>query len=337
MDESRDEVCSGPAAEAVLSLSEIKSWARAEGFDLCGAARSEPVTACREAFDRWLANGCDAGMEYMRRNEGVRFDPAELVSGARTVIVCAVSYRSDISLGQLGSPAPRVASYACCRDYHKVLKKMLRRLLGRITEAFPGVSGRCFTDSAPLLEKWWASQAGIGCVGRNSLIITPQWGSFVVLGEVVVDIAADRYDKPLEWEPCGSCTLCMKSCPNGAILPGRTIDARRCISRLTVESGGPAAEEEVPTCGWIFGCDICQAVCPHNRTAPLHVNGAFDPLFDPRVLDGEHWLSLDDERFRTLCGATPMARAGLERIRRTVAAAGGCGASPDMGSGGKNE
>lgn len=302
----------------VLHSADIKAWAREEGFDICGIASSRRVTECREFFDAWLGRGYDSDLDYLRRNVEVRFDPDALLPGARTVVVCAVSYRSDISLGQHDPSRPHVASYACCRDYHKSVKKMLQRLLGRIAGALPGVSGRCFTDSAPLLEKWWAMQAGVGSVGRNSLIITPEFGSFVLLGEVVVDVAADEYDAPLDWDPCRGCRLCMQSCPNGAIVGPREIDTRRCISRLTIERDSSVCRSGLSTHGWIFGCDICQSVCPHNRRAPRHVNAAFDPLFDPRGMDREYWLGLDEDAFRRDFSGTPLLRAGLERIRRTL-------------------
>lgn len=300
---------------AMLSLEHTIFSAREAGFDLCGAAPCHPQEQARRRFEEWLREGCDADLQYLRRNIDKRFDPALLVEEARSVIVCAVNYKNDTSLGYpAGCSAPRIASYARTADYHRSIREMLRDLFALLEKRCPGLRGRAFVDSAPLAEKCWAREAGLGWQGRNSLLVTPQFGSFVLLGELVVNAPFDRYSEPCAEQGCGSCRACLRACPKGAIGERRTIDARRCISCLTVEAGDGPRE----TCGWLFGCDLCQSVCPYNRAAPLHTNPRFDPLFDPRELSAEWWNALSEEEFDRRFADTPMARGGLPRLRRNL-------------------
>ena len=146
--------------------------------------------------------------------------------------------------------------------------------------------------------------------------MTPEYGSMLLLGELVIDDVVDEYDRPMEGVGCGACRRCIEACPNGAIMENRSVDTRRCISCRTIEREG--ANEAITLDGWIFGCDACQTVCPYNRHAPLHANPLFDPLFDPTVLDARAWLDMSDEEFSAMAGATPMTRAGLARIKSNV-------------------
>lgn len=302
----------------------IRREAAAVGFDRCGICRPVRFEAERRFFDGWLERGYDGGLGYLRRNVEKRFDVAELMPGARSVVVCAVAYRNDTSLGYGDEPVEvKVASYARSVDYHVSIKAMLAELAERLDLKGQGIRFRTFVDTAPLLEKRLAVEAGLGFIGRNKLLITPELGSFVLLGELVIDREVDRYDAPLPaGAGCGACRRCEEACPTGALTAGG-LDVRRCVARLTIERDPDtvpelAATAALDTGGWIFGCDACQSVCPYNRYVPSYGNGRFRPLFHPAEITPEQWLAMSEERFKDEFGATPMARAGLERIKRLL-------------------
>ncbi len=301
----------------MIDLSYIKRVAAEIGFDLCGLAPCRHLPDAEARFREWIGKGYHSSLEYLERNTEKRFDPRKLVDGARTAVVCAVGYKNSLSNGYPDGHRTKVASYACAEDYHTVLRRMLRLLLDAIREAWPEVRGRAFVDTAPLAEKLLAVEAGLGWIGRQSLLVTPQFGSYVVLGELILTEEADRYDEPFEGSRCGECRACVENCPTGAVMPGRGIDTARCISCHTVER---KPDTEIDLDGWIFGCDACQSCCPWNRRAPQHRNRAFDPLFDPRTMDAAAWRELDEAQFAERCGRTPLTRSGLERIRSNIGA-----------------
>ena len=293
----------------------IKGVAQELGFDLCGVARCATLSNNEAHLQSWLANNYGASLEYMHRNIDKRGDVRLLVEDAKTVIVCAVSYKSDISDGYSDSDCCKIASYACNKDYHKSIKKMLQHLLKALKEKHPSLQGRAFVDTAPIFEKQYAVEAGLGWIGRQSLLITPEYGSYVLLGELVINLTADAYDTPLTSIGCGECRRCIDSCPTGAIVQPMTIDTTRCISCHTIEAQ-PASNINLH--GWIFGCDECQNCCPYNKKARHHNSPAFDPLFNPRTISHTEWLTMDEEKFADTFGSTPLKRAGLERIKENI-------------------
>ena len=299
----------------MLSYDVIKTIAAEVGFDLCGIARASVFKKNEQAYMRWLDKGYDSSLEYMRRNCDKRFDVHELVEGAQSVVVCAISYKSEISGGYAPNDRCKIASYACARDYHKSIKKMLLSMLKQLQASDPSVQGRAFVDSAPLFEKQYAVEAGLGWIGRQSLLITPKYGSYVLLGELVLNTEVDMYDTPLQTSGCGECHRCMDACPNGAIIEPMTINTARCISCHTIEA---EPQTQLDLHGWIFGCDECQNICPYNRRATMHRNPSFDPLFDPRNISAEQWTAMSEEEFSLRFGTTPLKRSGLERIKKNI-------------------
>lgn len=293
----------------------IKKLAATIGFDLCGIAPCHHLDDNEVHFRDWLARGYQSSLGYLERNLDKRFDPRHLVEGARTVVVCAVGYKNRWSEGYPADWPTKVASYACTTDYHTTIKKMLFDLSAALQAEYPTLGGRAFVDTAPLLEKQWAVEAGLGWIGRQSLLVTPRYGTYVVLGELVLTDEADQYDTPFEGTRCGRCRNCIESCPTGAIVAPRTIDTRRCISCHTIER---EPDTSIDLHGWIFGCDRCQSCCPYNQKAPMHSNPAFDPKFDPLTLDAAAWLEMSDEEFAQQFGATPLTRSGLDRIKRNI-------------------
>lgn len=295
----------------------IERLAREAGFDLCGVARVRQLGEWREPFAGWLQKGYHSQMEYMTRHFDKRFDPSQLMAGATTVIVCAVSYKTDASLREFTPGERLISSYALAKDYHLTIKTMLGQMLEKLREIYPEVGGRTFCDTAPILEKAWAVEAGIGWQGKNGLLINPKFGSFILLGELVIDYTVDEYSQPFAENHCGSCMECMERCPNGAIVAPRVIDTNLCISRLSIEkTESPASAEQLH--GWIFGCDICQRVCPWNVRAQHGSNPEFQPVIDPSQLTSEFWHGLTRERFDEIFAATPLSRRGFDEIKRRL-------------------
>lgn len=300
----------------MISRNIIINHALEVGFDLVGITTTEPLEDRRRYFEEWLSEGNHSTLDYLTRNIDKRFNPQLLVEGARSVVVCAVSYLSPTSRGYSDECRTKIASYALARDYHLTIKEMLFELGNRLSSEVEGVKFRAFTDSAPLAEKSLAVRAGLGWIGRNSLLVTPRHGSMILLGELIINQDVDRYDAPMIESHCGSCHACVDNCPNGAILENRLIDTRRCISCRTIEREG--GDKQPPLHGWIFGCDSCQSVCPYNRRAPLHTNHRFDPVIDITTINEERLCSMSEEEFEQLAGYTPLTRSGLARICRNI-------------------
>lgn len=249
----------------------------------------------------------------MERNQDKRLDPALLVKGAQSVVVCAAAYNRGGKVK--GDIAGHIASYALSRDYHITIKERLYLLLEHIRSLHPSSRGRVFVDTAPVLEKSWACEAGLGWTGRNSLLVNPDLGSFLMLGVIITDALLPA-DAPYEGNGCGTCRACLSACPAGAILPDRTIDASRCISALTIEHAtGPSAALH----GRIFGCDTCQNVCPHNIGAPISDNKMFamKPGF---MMPRQKWLAMEEEEYRLNFGDTPLERLPLEALKQRIRA-----------------
>lgn len=301
-----------------MTLSEhIKAKAREIGFDACGIAEVREAESEMEYLDRWIAEGCHADMAYMERNRGVRLNPAELVEGARSVISVAMNYYPEVKQKE---GAPHIAYYAYGKDYHKVLKRRLRVLWQCITEQLPKeTDARAFTDSAPLLERYWAWRAGLGWIGKNTNLIIPGKGSFFFLGEIVTTLSLD-YDSPMT-SRCGTCRRCLDACPTGALTDDRRLDARRCISYLTIENRGSIPPQLAARLGdRLYGCDTCQDVCPWNRFARATRCDDFRPS-DAFLAFGEEDLQgFTREDYERIFAHSAVRRAGYEGISRTIAA-----------------
>lgn len=298
-----------------MKLEQLKQMALQLGFDAVGVAPVALLTDEVAGLKRWVAEGKNAGMAYMARNMELRENPALLVEGARSVIVTLTSY---YSAEKYPDGFPRIAMYAWGKDYHIVVKKRLHALLESIRQEEPQVVGRCFTDSAPVLEHAWARRAGLGWQGKNTLLIRRGLGSFCFIGILISTLEPEQFDLPFTTSHCGNCTRCVDACPTGALIPGE-LDARKCISYHTIENKGEYPEEIKENAGLrIFGCDICQEVCPWNQRLQEHHIPEF--LLSPEVvsLTFQDWQTMDNRRFRTLFRDTPLERTGLQRILRNL-------------------
>lgn len=294
-----------------MLLATLKQTAAALGFSACGAARVRPLAEEMARLNEWIGAGCHAGMGYMEKYADLRENPAALVEGARTVIVCLVGYHSD---RKYPKNTPQVASCARFADYHRTIGEMLATLMDRL-----GSGGRAFVDTGPILEKRWAVEAGLGWQGRNSLLIHPRLGSQCLIGTIVTPLALDAYDPPFTENRCGTCRRCVESCPTGAIRGEGTIDCRRCLSCQTIENRGPIPEKLLPVLGdRLFGCDTCQQVCPWNEHAPAAAHPLFQEDESIFPITREEWLAMGSGEFRRRFGHTPLVRAGLKKLKTTL-------------------
>lgn len=294
---------------------EIKQYALRLGFDACGicAATDSELQA---RYRQWIGQNCHAGMDYLERNIEKRLDPRQLVEGVQSVICVALNYYPH---RKLPPDVPQFAYYAYGEDYHEVMKKKLSQLLEFIRQRHPSVSGRYFSDSAPVLERFWAARAGIGFIGKNTLLIIPGKGSFFFLGELMVDLQLD-YDSPLT-QNCGRCRRCLDACPAGAIEKPHWVNAGKCISYQTIENRGDISPEIVPLLSNnVYGCDICQKVCPWNRYARPHNTPEFLPSEEFLSLNPEKLHAMDEERYRTLFRRSAIKRAKFAGLKRNIEA-----------------
>lgn len=294
---------------------EIKQKALDLGFDACGICRATE-SGEEERYMQWLQDHWQGGMGYMERNIDKRLDPRLLVEGARSIISVALNYYPPV---KLPGKVPQFAYYAYGKDYHEVVREKLRYLFEWIRERVPDVTGRYFSDSAPVLERFWAARAGLGFIGKNTLLIIPGKGSYFFLGELIIDIELD-YDEPVT-ENCGDCTRCLRSCPTNAIEEPYRLNATRCISYQTIENKGEIAPEIVPNLrNNVYGCDICQKVCPWNRDAMSHNIPEFMSSDAFLKLDLEQILEMDEDRWNHIFRQSAVKRAKLSGLKRNASA-----------------
>jgi epoxyqueuosine reductase len=293
----------------------IKDHARTLGFDLVGIAPATPADGF-ERLQQWLARGYAGEMNYMERHAEARRDPRSILPAVRSVVMVGLNYFPGKEKAQAG--LGRIARYARGEDYHDVLRRKLRLLADWIEREAPGVRGRAVVDTAPLLERDFARRAGLGWFGKNTMLINKRLGSYFFLGALLLDIQLEA-DAPHETSHCGTCTACVEACPTGALPRPGELDARRCISYLTIELKGSITEElRTPMGDWLFGCDICQEVCPWNRKAPLATEPAFGDQ-DLSSLDPIMVLGLKEEAFRERFRKTALWRAGRRGLVRNAA------------------
>ncbi len=298
---------------------EIKTFARnVLGFDLVGITTAEPLAGAAH-LARWVAEGAHGGMAYMAETAPLRGDPRALLPGARSVVCVAMSYHTAPDPPAPPPPSGRavVARYARRKDYHKVLKTRLTRLGRLVATLVPGTRWRSGVDTAPVLEKELAQRAGLGWIGKNTCLINRTLGSELLLGELLTTAALPA-DEP-ESDHCGTCTACLVACPTRAFPGPRQLDARRCISYLTIEHRGPMPAALLPSLGeHLFGCDICQAVCPWNRHAPPSCAPPLATRGHLEALTRAALASLDDAGWAAVSAGTPLRRLDFQRLRRNL-------------------
>jgi epoxyqueuosine reductase len=294
----------------------VKDCAKKHGFLSVGVAKAEFMADEAKILEQWLKDGNHASMEYMSRHFDKRVDPTLLVPGAKSVI--SLSYNYFTSKKQTDTSVPKISKYAYGRDYHKVVKQKLKKLTNDLQVEFGSFSSRSFVDSAPVMERDWAKRAGLGWTGKHTLLLSKKQGSFFFLAEIICDLEL-HYDNPVD-DHCGECTKCIDACPTNAISPqGYVLDAGKCISYLTIE-----LKEAIPIEfkdkmeNWMFGCDICQDVCPWNRFAHQHNEPEFEPREKTLNLSRQDWKELTKDTFDQIFEGSAVKRTKYEGLQRNI-------------------
>ena len=294
----------------------VKSKARQLGFDFCGIAKAVKLNDDARRLESWLTKGMHGSMHYMEKYFDQRVDPAVLVPGAKSVITLMLNYFPSVTQNPA---APKIAKYAYGKDYHEVIKEKLNQFLFELRENIGEINGRGFVDSAPVLERSWARRSGLGWIGKNGNLISRQSGSFFFIATLIVDIAL-QYDDVFAKDYCGTCRKCIDACPTDAILENKIVDGGKCISYFTIE----LKDQLIPSGmqgkfqDWMFGCDICQDVCPWNRFSKPHHEPAFTPI--PEILDlsTSDWEEMTEEAFRKIFRHSPLKRAKFAGLQRNL-------------------
>jgi epoxyqueuosine reductase len=292
----------------------VKRLAAELGFDACGIAVAGPVDP-EDRLGAWLRRGFHADMAWMERTQALRQDISRWLPGARSVVVVALNYYQPAA--EPGPRAGKVARYARGRDYHRVLLKPLRRLAAFVDTLEPGAASKACIDSGPVLERAWAARAGVGWIGKNSLVLRRDLGSWFFLGVIATTVTLPP-DAPMP-NYCGSCTACMEACPTRAIVASGVVDSRRCISYHTIENRGEISAEVQTAMGhWVFGCDICQEVCPWNQKVQPSSEADFRPRGEVMPLDLAEMSGMDEEAFAQRFRGTAIMRAKCAGMRRNA-------------------
>ena len=299
----------------------VSEWiieeAKQLGFDVCGIANATALKAESAHVEQWLEGGHEGEMGYLTRNKEKRYDPRLLVEGTKSIVTVLYNYFPKQQLGD--GEHFKIAKYAYGADYHDVLKRKMRMLLERIEAQTGKLEGtRVFVDSAPVLDRAWAVRCGLGFIGKNTNLIHPKKGSFFFIGHLFLPIELAETGQELT-NRCGRCTKCLEACPTGALEAPFHIDARKCISYLTIEYKGSLAGLNPDTFqGWMYGCDICQDVCPYNRFSLPNMEPEFQPSEKLLSMRENDWKKLTETEFEALFKHSAVQRAGYEGLKRNI-------------------
>ena len=295
----------------------IKTQAKNLGFDFCGIAKAGFLEEEAPKLEAWLNQNYQGQMAYMANHFDKRLDPTKLVEGAKTVVSLGYNYFPKKELFQ-EDEAYKIAKYAYGQDYHHVIKEKLKVLLENLRQEIGEFGGRAFVDSAPVMERQWAQKSGLGWLGKNSLLLNKEMGSFFFLAELVIDLEVAP-DPPMLKDYCGTCTKCIDACPTEAIVQPGVVDGSKCISYLTIE-----LKENIPAAfkgkmeNWVFGCDICQDVCPWNRFSKPHQEPLFDPKQELEEMTNRDWEEITEETFSKVFSKSAVKRTKYNGFFRNI-------------------
>ena len=294
----------------------IKQLAAKLGFDYCGIAKAELLSDDAKRLESWLNKGMHGSMQYMENHFDMRIDPRKLVPDAKSVITLLLNYLPE---QEQKITSPKIAKYAFGNDYHQVIREKLKSFLEEIKLAVGEVNGRGFVDSAPVLERSWAQKTGLGWIGKNGNLINKQSGSFFFIATLIVDLDLE-YDNAYTKDYCGTCTKCIDNCPTEAILPDKVVDGSKCISYFTIELKDALIPDGMKGKfdNWMFGCDVCQDVCPWNRFAKTTNEIKFTTI--PAILNftNNDWEELTEENFKLIFNNSPLKRSKFAGIKRNL-------------------
>ncbi len=296
----------------------IKAEAQRLGFDSCGIAKAVPLDDDARRLENWLNKGLHGAMQYMENYFDLRVDPSKLVPGAKSVITLLLNYYPE---QRQQSDAPKIAKYAWGVDYHYVIREKLNLLLDYIKANIGEVAGRGFVDSAPVLERAWAVKSGLGWVGKNANLLTKHSGSFFFIATLISDLELEA-DSPFATDHCGTCTKCIDACPTDAIVSPTEVDGSKCISYFTIELKDALIPSEYHSKmeNWMFGCDICQDVCPWNRFSKPNCEPHFEPIREVLDLSKKEWGQMTEDAFRKIFKKSPLKRTKYKGIQRNLSA-----------------
>lgn len=303
-----------------MNLSEktkfIKSQATLAGFDFCGIAKAGPLDDDARKLANWLQQGKQGNMQYMEKNFDLRVNPYKLLPGAKSVICFLMNYFPDTNQEK---NIPKISKYAFGKDYHEVIRPKLNSILTNMKKKIGDFQGRGFVDSAPVLERSWAVRSGLGWVGKNGNLIHKKSGSFFFIATLITDLELE-YDAPVTADYCGTCTRCIDACPTKAIEPDKVVDGSKCISYYTIELKDLLIPEQMKNSfdNWMFGCDICQDVCPWNRFSSPTTEKGFNPIPEILHYNERDWEEVTEEGFKEIFAASPLKRPGYQRIKRNL-------------------
>jgi len=294
----------------------IKKMAAEMGFDYCGIAKAEPLHDDARRLEQWLKKGFHGKMQFMENHFDLRTNPALLVPDAKSVITLMINYYPT---RQQNQDSPKISKYAYGKDYHEVIRQKLKQLLLRMQESIGEINGRGFVDSAPVLERTWAVKSGLGWIGRNGNLLTKQSGSFFFIATLIVDLPLE-YDDPFAKDYCGNCNKCVESCPTQAILPDKTIDGSSCIAYFTIELKDALLPENMKDKfnNWMFGCDVCQDICPWNRFSKPTSEKEWEPIPEILNFSTREWEALSEINFKTIFKSSPLKRTKWKGIQRNL-------------------
>ena len=294
----------------------IKKIATELGFDFCGITPAVYLDDDARRLESWLNKGMNGTMRYMENYFDQRVDPRKLVPGAKSVITLLLNYFPDEKQNE---EAPKISKYAFGKDYHEVIREKLKELLAKARKEIGEIHGRGFVDSAPVLERSWAERSGLGWVGKNGNLINNKAGSFFFIATLITDLELE-YDDPFAKDYCGTCTRCIDACPTDAILPDKVVDGSKCISYFTIELKEMIIPENMKGKfeNWVFGCDICQDICPWNRFSKPHNESAFKPIPEILNLSSTEWEEMSEEMFKKIFKHSPLRRSKFSGIKRNL-------------------
>jgi epoxyqueuosine reductase len=294
----------------------IKSSAAQLGFHYCGIAKAVQLEDDARRLEDWLQQGLQGNMQYMENYFDLRTDPRKLVPGARSVITLLLNY---FPAEQQQASAPKISKYAYGKDYHDVIRDKLNQFIYLIKQNIGDIQGRGFVDSAPVLERSWAVRSGAGWIGKNGNLITKHQGSYFFIATLITDLNL-MYDDAFAKDYCGTCTKCIEACPTDAIKENKVIDGSRCVSYFTIELKDELIPGEMKNKfeHWMFGCDICQDVCPWNRFSKPTPEAAFQPIPEILNLSTAEWENMTEEAFKKIFKTSPLKRSKYKGIQRNL-------------------